>query len=55
MLDGTIVHRGGEMGRLPVIQFREGLRHNDMRFRVGPREIRLVEHDEARVVQELLA
>lgn len=115
LLDSTIVHWGGEMGRLPVIQFREGLsnrrqvgrdhntygfsqwvagggfrrghmhgatdefshhavegivhhydwlatvlhqfglKHNDMRFRVGPREIRLVEHDEARVVQELLA
>ena len=25
LLDSTIVHWGGEMGRLPVIQFREGL------------------------------
>lgn len=115
LLDSTLVHWGGEMGRLPVIQFREGLSRRDtvgrdhntygfsmwvagggfrgghvhgrtddfshhavegivnhydwlatvlhlfgldherMRFRVGPREIRLVENAEARVVRELLA
>ncbi len=115
LLDSTIVHWGGEMGRLPVIQFREGisrrdqvgrdhntygfsqwvagggfrrgqihgatdefshyavegivhhydwlatvlhqfgLDHRDMTFRIGPRTIRLVEHDEARVVSDLLA
>ena len=115
LLDSTIVHWGGEMGRLPVIQFREGLskrskvgrdhntygfsqwvagggfkrghihgatdefshyavegivhhydwlatvlhqfglNHKDLRFRIGPREIQLVEHDGARVVEELLA
>lgn len=115
LLDSTIVHWGGEMGRLPVIQFREGLskrsavgrdhntygfsqwvagggfkrghihgatdefshyavegivhhydwlttvlhqfglNHRDLRFRIGPREVRLVENDEARVVREILA
>ncbi len=114
LLDSTIVHWGGEMGRLPVIQFREGLtkrdkvgrdhntygfsmwvagggfksghvhgatdefshyavegivhhydwlatvlnrfglNHKELSFRVGPRELRLVEQDEARVVRELL-
>ncbi len=114
LLDSTIVHWGGEMGRLPVIQFREGLTkrdkvgrdhntygfsqwvagggfkggyvhgstddfshhaiegivhhydwlstvlhqfgldHDNMKFRVGPREIQLVEHADARVVHELL-
>ena len=29
LLDSTIVHWGGEMGRLPVIQFREGLTKRD--------------------------
>ena len=29
LLDSTIVHWGGEMGRLPVIQFREGLTRRD--------------------------
>ena len=115
LLDSTLVHWGGEMGRLPVIQFREGitnrrkvgrdhntygfsqwvagggfkagyvhgatddfshhavegivnhydylatilhlfgLDHNSLQFRVGPREIKLVEHPDARVVTELLA
>ncbi|MEZ5303514.1 MAG: DUF1501 domain-containing protein [Verrucomicrobiales bacterium] len=115
MLDSTVVHWGGEMGRLPVIQFRSGasdrknvgrdhntygfsqwvagggfrggyvhgatdefghhavegtvhhydwlatvlhlfgLDHEALRFRVGPREIKLVEESEARVVRELLA
>ena len=115
LLDSTIVHWGGEMGRLPVIQFREGLskrskvgrdhntygfsqwvagggfkrgyihgatdefshyavegivhhydwlatvlhqfglNHQDLRFRVGTRDVRIVEHDQAGVVQELLA
>ena len=115
LLDSTIVHWGGEMGRLPVIQFREGLSqrskvgrdhntygfsmwvagggfkrghthgatdefshhavedivhhydwlatvlnrfgidHQQLRFRIGPRDIRLVEHDHARVVTGLLA
>jgi hypothetical protein len=115
LLESTIVHWGGEMGRLPVIQFREGLGqrakvgrdhntygfsqwvagggfrsghvhgatdefshhavehivhhydwlatllhqfgldHREVTFRVGPREIKLVEQPEARVVQELLA
>jgi len=114
LLDSTIVHWGGEMGRLPVIQFQDGLTNRDkvgrdhntygfsqwvagggfksgyvhgatdefshyavedivhhydwlatllhqfgldhqrLRFRIGPRELRLVEHDEARVVSELL-
>ena len=115
LLDSTVVHWGGEMGRLPVIQFREGLSkrdkvgrdhntygfsqwvagggfrrghvhgatdefshyavegivhhydwlatilhqfgidHRQLHHRVGPRELRLVEHDEARVVTELIA
>ena len=29
LLDSTIVHWGGEMGRLPVIQFREGISNRD--------------------------
>ncbi|HIC25642.1 MAG TPA: DUF1501 domain-containing protein [Gammaproteobacteria bacterium] len=29
LLDSTIVHWGGEMGRLPVVQFREGLTKRD--------------------------
>ena len=115
LLDSTLVHWGGEMGRLPVIQFREGLSrrdkvgrdhntygfsqwvagggfkqgyvhgqtdefshyavegivhhydwlatvlhlfgldHDSLSFRVGPREIKLVEEPNARVVNELLA
>ena len=115
LLDSTIVHWGGEMGRLPVIQFREGLTnrakvgrdhntygfgqwvagggfraghvhgatdefshyavegivhhydwlatllhqfgldHKTLKFRVGPRDLRLVEQQDARVVHELLA
>ncbi len=115
LLDSTLVHWGGEMGRLPVIQFRDGvtardkvgrdhntygfsmwvagagfrrghahgstdefshhavegivnhydwlatvlhlfgLDHGRMKFRVGPREISLVETPGARVVHELLA
>lgn len=114
LLESTIVHWGGEMGRLPVIQFRTGksnrdavgrdhntygfsqwvagggfrggyvhgetdefshyavkdivhhydwlatilhqfgLDHRKMKFRTGPRDIRLVEESEARVVTELL-
>ncbi len=114
LLDSTIVHWGGEMGRLPVIQFRSGktnreavgrdhntygfsqwvagggfrkgyvhgatdefshhavegivnhydwlatilhqfgLDHRRLKFRSGPRDIRLVEESEARVVTELL-
>ena len=114
LLDSTIVHWGGEMGRLPVIQFREGLTkrdkvgrdhntygfsqwvagggfrrgyihgqtdefshyavdgiihhydwlatilhqfgldHKKLKFRIGPRDLRLVENDEARVATELL-
>ncbi len=114
LLDSTIVHWGGEMGRLPVIQFREGLSkrdkvgrdhntygfsqwvagggfkagyvhgstddfshyavegtvhhydwlatvlhqfgldHREVKFRVGPREIQLVESENARVIRELL-
>ncbi len=114
LLDSTIVHWGGEMGRLPVIQFREGLSkrdkvgrdhntygfsqwvagagfrrgyihgatdefshyavegivhhydwlatilhqfgldHKELKFRVGPRDIRLVEQVEASVVEALL-
>jgi hypothetical protein len=114
LLDSTLVHWGGEMGRLPVIQFREGLGRRDkvgrdhntygfsmwvagggfrggyvhgstdefshyavegivnhydwlatvlhlfgldhqrLSFRVGPREIKLVENADARVVHELL-
>jgi hypothetical protein len=113
LLDETIVHWGGEMGRLPVIQFREGLTqrdkvgrdhntygftmwvagggfkrghihgstdefshyavegivhhydwlatvlhqfgldHKQLHFRNGPRDIRLVENSDARVVNEL--
>ncbi|MCA9214859.1 MAG: DUF1501 domain-containing protein [Planctomycetales bacterium] len=115
LLDSTIVHWGGEMGRLPVIQFREGfskrdkvgrdhntygfsmwvagggfkaghvhgatdefshyavegvvhhydwlatvlnrfgIDHKQLQFRIGPRNIRLVENDDARVVTELFA
>ncbi|MBX3436468.1 MAG: DUF1501 domain-containing protein [Planctomycetaceae bacterium] len=115
LLDSTLVHWGGEMGRLPVIQFRDGLSkrdsvgrdhntygfsvwvagggfrggyvhgstdefshyavdgivhhydwlatvlhlfgldHRQLKFRMGPRDIRLVENDDARVVTELLA
>lgn len=115
LLDSTIVHWGGEMGRLPVIQFRKGLAdrahvgrdhntygfsqwvagggfrngyvhgatdefshhavegvvhhydwlatilhqfgldHRNVKFRIGPRELRLVEQEEAKVVRELLA
>lgn len=115
LLDSTIVHWGGEMGRLPVIQFREGLtkrdkvgrdhntygfsqwvagggfkggyvhgvtdefshhavegivhhfdwlatvlnqfglRHAEMNFRIGPRTIKLVEQEQAQVVEDLLA
>ena len=115
LLDSTIVHWGGEMGRLPVIQFRSGatnrdavgrdhntygfsqwvagggfrgghvhgatdefsqhavegivhhydwlatllhqfgLDHKALKFRVGPRDVRLVEQEDARVVWELLA
>jgi hypothetical protein len=114
LLDSTIVHWGGEMGRLPVIQFRSGnsnrdnvgrdhntygfsqwvagggfragyvhgatdefshhavegivnhydwlatilhqfgLDHRELKFRIGPRDIRLVEEAEARVVREIL-
>lgn len=114
LLDSTIVHWGGEMGRLPVIQFRTGntnrdnvgrdhntygfsqwvagggfraghvhgatdefshhavegivnhydwlatilhqfgLDHRELKFRIGPRDIRLVEEADARVVRELL-
>lgn len=115
LLDSTIVHWGGEMGRLPVIQFREGLTqrdrigrdhntygfsmwvagggfkgghvhgatdefshhavegiihhydwlatvlhqfgldHRTLAFKVGPRNIRLVEQEDARVATELLS
>lgn len=114
LLDTTIVHWGGEMGRLPVVQFREGLSqrskvgrdhntygfstwvagggfkqgyvhgatdefshyavdgivhhydwlatilhlfgldHKTLKFRIGPRDIRLVEQEEARVAHDLL-
>ena len=114
LLDSTIVHWGGEMGRLPVIQFRDGLTkretvgrdhntygfsmwvagggfqkgyihgqtdelshyavdgivhhydwlatvlnqfgldHKKLKFRVGPRDLRLVESPEARIATELL-
>jgi hypothetical protein len=115
LLDTTLVHWGGEMGRLPVIQFREGLSqrdkvgrdhntygfsmwvagggmrggyvhgktddfshyavedivhhydwlatvlhlfgldHKKMKFRIGPRELKLVENGKARVIDKLLA
>lgn len=115
LLGSTLVHWGGEMGRLPVIQFREGLRqrskvgrdhntygfsqwvagggfkaghvhgatddfshyavedivhhydylatvlhlfgldHQKLKFRVGPRELQLVEQPDARVIHKLLA
>ncbi|MCA9150653.1 MAG: DUF1501 domain-containing protein [Planctomycetales bacterium] len=115
LLDSTLVHWGGEMGRLPVIQFRDGVtardkvgrdhntygfstwlagagirrgyvhgatddfshhavegivNHHDwlatvlhlfgldsqqLKFRVGPRELKLVESSAARVVTELLS
>lgn len=114
LLDSTIVHWGGEMGRLPVIQFRDGvtqrdkvgrdhntygfsmwvagggfrqghihgatdefshhaidgivhhydwlatvlhqfgLDHQKLNFRIGPRDLKLVEQTDARVVRELL-
>ena len=113
--DTTIVHWGGEMGRLPVIQFRQGLKnrdavgrdhntygfsqwvagggfkggyvhgktdefshyavegtvnhydwlatvlhlfgldHQNLKYRNGPNDIRLVEESHARVIQELLS
>ena len=115
LLDSTIVHWGGEMGRLPVIQFRRGLTnradigrdhntygfsqwvagggfkrghvhgatdefshyavegivhhydwlatilhqfgldHRQLKFRIGPRDLRLVEQEDAQVVTQLLA
>ncbi|MEC9043430.1 MAG: DUF1501 domain-containing protein [Verrucomicrobiota bacterium] len=115
LLDTTIVHWGGEMGRLPVIQFRQGLKnrdavgrdhntygfsqwvagggfkggyvhgktdefshyavegtvnhydwlatvlhlfgldHQNLKYRNGPNDIRLVEETHARVIQELLS
>ena len=115
LLDSTIVHWGGEMGRLPVIQFREGLTkrdkvgrdhntygfsqwvagggfrrgyihgqtdefshyavegiihhydwlatilhqfgldHKKLKLRIGPRDLRRVENDEASVATDLLA
>lgn len=115
LLDSTIVHWGGEMGRLPVIQFREGLMqrdkvgrdhntygfsqwvagggfrrghvhgatdefshyavkdivhhydwlatilhqfgldHQELKFRIGPRDLQLVDNAEARVVHKLLS
>ncbi|MDC0325762.1 DUF1501 domain-containing protein [bacterium] len=115
LLDSTLVHWGGEMGRLPVIQFRDGLdnrdkvgrdhntygfsmwvagggmkqgyvhgqtdefshyaiedivhhydwlatvlhqfglNHHELAFRSGPREFKLVEQPEAKVVRKLLA
>ena len=115
LLDTTIVHWGGEMGRLPVIQFRQGLKnrdavgrdhntygfsqwvagggfkggyvhgktdefshyavegtvnhydwlatvlhlfgldHQNLKYRNGPNDIRLVEESHARVIQELLS
>ena len=114
LLDSTIVHWGGEMGRLPVIQFRDGLTkretvgrdhntygfsmwvagggfqkgyihgqtdefshyavdgivhhydwlatvlnqfgldHKKLKFRIGPRDLKLVESPEARIATELL-
>ena len=32
-----------------------GLDHKSLSFRVGPRELKLVEHEKARVVEKLLA
>lgn len=114
LLDTTLVHWGGEMGRLPVVQIREGageagygrdhntfgfsqwmagggirggyvhgktdefghrqvedgvshhdylatvlhlmgLDHKRLKFRVGPREISIVENPDARIIQEILA
>ena len=115
MLDTTLVQWGGEMGRLPVIQFREGfskrdkigrdhntygfsmwvaggglkggyvhgktdefshyaiedivhhydwlatvlhlfgLDHHREKFRIGPREVKLVKESDAQVVHKLLA
>ena len=40
---------------LTTVLHQFGLNHRDLRFRIGPREIRLVENDEARVVREILA
>ena len=114
LLDSTIVHWGGEMGRLPVIQFRDGLtkrdkvgrdhntygfsqwvagggfkrgyvhgrtddfshravedvvhhydwlatvlhqfglRYEEVKFRIGPREIKLIEQPDARVIHDLV-
>ncbi|MCA9196479.1 MAG: DUF1501 domain-containing protein [Planctomycetales bacterium] len=115
LLDSTLVHWGGEMGRLPVIQFRDGLSrrdkvgrdhntygfsmwaaggglkpgyihgatdelshhavegivthhdwlatvlhqfgldHRELKFRIGAREIRLVENPDANIVREIIA
>ncbi|MEZ6118120.1 MAG: DUF1501 domain-containing protein [Pirellulaceae bacterium] len=114
-LDNTLVHWGGEMGRLPVIQFRDGLSrrdkvgrdhntygfsmwaaggglkpgyvhgatdelshhavegivthhdwlatvlhqfgldHRELKFRIGAREIRLVENPDANIVRDIIA
>jgi hypothetical protein len=40
---------------LATVLHQFGLDHQTLKFRIGPREIRLVEHADARVVRELLA
>ena len=40
---------------LATILHQFGLDHRELKFRIGPRDIRLVEETEARVVRELLS
>ena len=40
---------------LATVLHQFGLDHEELKFRVGPRDIRLVENDEARVVKKMLA
>ena len=40
---------------LATVLNRFGIDHEQLHFRIGPRDVRLVEQDDARVVNELLA
>ncbi|MBM3841344.1 MAG: DUF1501 domain-containing protein, partial [Verrucomicrobia bacterium] len=50
-VEGTVHHYDW----LATVLHLFGLDHNELKFRLGPRDLKLVEHAEARVVQELLA
>ena len=49
-VDGVIHHYDW----LATVLHQFGLDHKKLKFRIGPRDLRLVEHDEARVITELL-